>query len=102
MVLVGNEKFDHNLIRLGQSEFEASDGWNGKSGFMHKRRAPDLVINVPTGTSIFKIDKSTKEWRLLDEILIHDQWVIVANGGVGGLGNLDPNYWRDWLFGKEG
>jgi hypothetical protein len=39
---------------------------------MHKRKAPDLIINVPTGTKIFSINKETKNSKLIDEILIHD------------------------------
>ena len=102
VIMVGNERMDHNLLRLGSSEFEAADGRDGKSGYMHIRKAPDLIVNVPLGTAIFRVNKETNQRSFLDEILIHGQRITVAKGGDFGLGNLDPKYRRDRILGKPG
>ncbi len=70
--MIGNSRLDHNLLRLGQSEFEAVDGRNGKAGFMHMRKAPDLLVNVPLGTAVFRLDKETKSRSFVEEILVND------------------------------
>lgn len=63
---------DFNLIRLGASEFEATDGRTGKPGFLHKRSPPDLLIKVPLGTAVYSIDKEANKKLFLEEILIKD------------------------------
>jgi len=51
---------------------------------MHGRNGRDLYVPVPCGTEIY--DAETGE--LLADVVEHDQEVVIASGGKGGLGNV--------------
>ncbi len=61
----------------------AADGGHGMGQRMHGRNGQNILIAVPRGTEI--LDDATGE-RLAD-LVAHDEEVIIAHGGRGGLGN---------------
>lgn len=61
----------------------AGDGIPGRGKQMTGRNGRDIVIAVPCGTEV--LDDDTGE-RLAD-MIAHDEQVIIARGGRGGLGN---------------
>jgi GTP-binding protein len=66
-----------------QYKFKAGDGKNGAKQKMTGASAPDLVIQVPPGTSVF--NASTGE--LMGDLVEPGQRLVVAKGGRGGRGN---------------
>lgn len=82
-------KGDNNLNTLqhfrGPKNFKAKDG---QHGFNKQRNGPfgeDLILRVPLGTLIK--DQETK--ILLADLTSHDQEILLASGGRGGLGNFN-------------
>ena len=66
-----------------QPRYSAQNGQGGMSKNCTGRSGEDLVVRVPIGTSI--IDADTEE--MIADISMHEQQVLVAKGGVHGLGN---------------
>lgn len=63
--------------------FKGENGENGKGRKKHGRNGKDLVLKVPPGTAVH--DKSNK---LVADLLVHEQRLVVARGGRGGRGNI--------------
>ena len=69
--------------------FKATHGTHGKGSRMHGARGEDLVLKVPVGTVVREYFEDTKETGDIIADLTHDgERVTVANGGVGGRGNI--------------
>ena len=69
--------------------FKATRGTHGKGSRMHGARGEDLVLQVPVGTVVREYFEDTKETGDIIADLTHDgERVTVANGGVGGRGNI--------------
>lgn len=69
-----------------QKQFRAGRGAHGKGKNMHGRRGEDLIIHVPVGTLVKRrLDDGSDV--LVDDIVHHEQRVMVARGGKGGRGN---------------
>lgn len=66
-----------------QRTYKAPKGQHGQGSKKHGADGEDLIIRVPTGTSIY--DAETGE--LLADLVKPGQRVIVARGGKGGKGN---------------
>jgi len=67
-----------------QRHFRATRGENGMGRQMTGAKGDNLVIRVPLGTRVF--DADTDEY--MGEILEHGASLLVARGGVHGLGNV--------------
>jgi GTP-binding protein len=67
-------------------QFRAKRGTHGKGKNMSGRRGEDLVIRVPLGTVIRRINEDGSE-DLIQDIIEQKQRVLVARGGKGGFGN---------------
>src|SRR3990167_5525833 len=76
-----------DISALGQfrykKDIKAKDGANGKDQFHDGPNGDDLVLQVPVGTVIRKIE--TKE---IAEVLKIGERVLIAQGGNGGKGNF--------------
>ena len=67
--------------------FKATRGTHGKGS--RAQRGEDLVLKVPVGTVVREYFEDTKETGDIIADLTHDgERVTVANGGVGGRGNI--------------
>ncbi|OGV73726.1 MAG: GTPase ObgE [Methylophilales bacterium RIFCSPHIGHO2_02_FULL_57_10] len=64
--------------------FHAERGENGRSADCYGKGGEDTVLHVPVGTVI--TDKATG--NVLADLAEHDQRVLLAKGGKGGLGNI--------------
>src|SRR5690625_3975567 len=64
--------------------FKAKRGENGMSKGKHGKDAEPFIIPVPPGTTVY--DEDTGE--MLADLTTHEQQAIIAEGGVGGRGNL--------------
>ncbi|AIN47562.1 Obg family GTPase CgtA, partial [Candidatus Palibaumannia cicadellinicola] len=70
-------RFTHN--------FHAENGKNGQGSNCTGKRGKDIIIKVPVGTRVF--DKSTNE--IIDDMIVNKQRLLVAKGGLHGLGNTN-------------
>ena len=75
-----NTLVDYRYTRL----FRAQRGGNGRGSDQYGAGGDDMVLRVPVGTVIS--DKATGQ--VLVDLAEHDQKVMVASGGKGGLGNI--------------
>jgi len=62
----------------------AEDGVPGRGQKMFGRMGKDLVVLLPCGTEVF--NEETGE--MVADIIEHDQEIILAKGGDGGMGNV--------------
>ena len=62
---------------------KAEKGVNGKGSAMHGKKADDLIIKVPEGTTIFDDDTGL----ILKDLITDGEEYIVCKGGRGGRGN---------------
>ncbi len=65
-----------------QKELHAKSGENGDKQRKHGKGASDLVVNVPIGTTAIN-----SEGKVIADLTIDGQQVIIAHGGQGGFGN---------------
>jgi len=68
-------------------EFEARNGDNGAGNNRTGHSSSDLEIKVPIGTLIFEKQPETGELRLIADLAVNEQRMLVAKGGRGGRGN---------------
>ncbi|MFC2034521.1 GTPase ObgE [Chloroflexota bacterium] len=66
--------------------YRAGNGGNGKGKKKHGKKGEDLILMVPIGTIILD-SKRTGDEALIADYEQLGQWVVVAKGGKGGLGN---------------
>ena len=82
VILKGDGHLTTLLAFRYRKRFRASDGAAGRGDQAHGANGKDLLFSVPLGTVI------TDESRgVVGDITMHDQHLVVAHGGRGGLGN---------------
>lgn len=64
--------------------FKAKPGENGMTKGMHGRGAEDLYVKVPVGTTV----KDAQTGKILGDLVIPGEELVVAHGGRGGRGNI--------------
>jgi len=79
---------DRNLNTLIDYRYarrhEARRGENGRGSDQFGAAAEDIILRMPMGTIITDIDSD----RVIAELLVPDEKVLLAKGGDGGFGNL--------------
>lgn len=75
-----NTLVDYRFARIHR----AKKGENGQGSDRYGKSAEDIVLRMPVGTVI--TNEATGE--LIADLAQHDQKVLLAKGGAGGLGNL--------------
>jgi GTP-binding protein len=75
-----NTLVDYRFARIHR----ARNGENGQGSDRYGKSAEDIVLRMPVGTVI--TNEATGE-RMAD-LVQHDQKILLAKGGTGGLGNL--------------
>ncbi|WP_414491049.1 GTPase ObgE [Tractidigestivibacter sp.] len=69
--------------------FKAERGTHGQGKRMHGRDGADLVLRVPLGTVVRELDPATqKPLYQIADLTRPGERVVVAPGGMGGLGNI--------------
>ena len=67
-----------------QQHFKAGRGQNGMGKKKTGKAGNDLILKVPVGTQVFEEDNNT----LIEDLKKIGQKVIIAKGGIRGLGNV--------------
>jgi len=75
-----NTLVDYRYARL----FRAKKGENGRGSDCYGKGGDDIVLRMPVGTVI----KNTETDDVVADLVQHQQKVLLAKGGAGGLGNL--------------
>ncbi|HJT50756.1 MAG TPA: GTPase ObgE, partial [Nitrosospira sp.] len=79
---------DRNINTLVDYRFarthRAKKGENGQGSDRYGKSAEDIVLRMPVGTVITNAETGD----LIADLERHDQKILLAKGGVGGLGNL--------------
>jgi GTP-binding protein len=94
-----NTLIDFRYARLHR----ARNGENGRGSDQYGAAAADIVLRVPVGTIVYDADTGEQ----LFDLDRHEQEVVLAAGGQGGMGNLHfkssvNRAPRQWTPGKEG
>ncbi|MDA8096722.1 MAG: GTPase ObgE [Clostridia bacterium] len=63
--------------------YKAERGQHGMGKNMHGKGGEDLIVRVPIGTTVRRVDGQ----RVLADLIRHGQEALVARGGRGGRGN---------------
>ena len=79
---------DENLNTLvdfrHQTQFKAQRGENGMGSQMYGKAGEDITITVPVGTVVHNVGTD----EVIGDLTEHGQRLLVAKGGLGGLGNM--------------
>ncbi|MCU7879777.1 MAG: GTPase ObgE [Candidatus Thiodiazotropha sp. (ex Lucinoma aequizonata)] len=67
-----------------QRTHKAERGQNGMGRERTGRKGQDLFVRVPVGTRVMEYEAD----ELLGELLVHEQQLLVAQGGERGIGNV--------------
>ena len=84
VILIGDEGLNTLIDFRHKKNFEAQRGIGGRGSQMYGKQGDDLVIKVPVGTEVYDLEMDIK----VGDITGHDQILIAAAGGKGGLGNM--------------
>ncbi len=66
-----------------RSHFKAERGAHGKGKDMHGHSGKDCFVEVPVGSII----KNNETGELLADLADAGDWIVIAKGGTGGMGN---------------
>lgn len=70
---------DFRYHRIHEAESGGKGGTNNRQGKMGE----DLILKVPCGTVVIDVDTG----EMIGEVVKHEQQLVVATGGKGGVGN---------------
>lgn len=84
VILQGDQGLNTLVDFRHKKRFDAKNGESGRGRQMYGKGGDDLIIKVPTGTEVYDLETDQK----LGDITEHEQTLVVANGGKGGLGNM--------------
>lgn len=82
--LVGDEGLNTLVDFRHHRHHRAERGQNGMGRQMTGRRGRDLLVRVPVGTRVRDLESD----ELIGEVLRHNERLLVAQGGIHGLGNV--------------
>lgn len=84
VILRGNRDED-SLIKLYFAPHQkAKHGGDGRGRQMHGANGGDRILSVPLGTEVWDREAGI----MLGDIVEHEQEIVVARGGKGGIGNI--------------
>ena len=84
IILIAEENLNTLIDFRFQQHFKAGRGQNGMGKKKTGKAGKDLILKVPVGTQIFEEDNNT----LIEDLKKIGQKVIIAKGGIRGLGNV--------------
>ncbi|MBQ6453065.1 MAG: GTPase ObgE [Coriobacteriales bacterium] len=89
VVLVADQGESSLIAYRFKHHFKATRGQHGKGSRLHGAAGEDCILKVPVGTVVHEIDDATMEpTGFIADLTRHGQRVVVAEGGIGGWGNI--------------
>ncbi|MEX0681543.1 MAG: GTPase ObgE [Balneolales bacterium] len=83
IILEGNTHMN-TLLDLRYKKFlKAGKGYRGGSSQKTGKKGEDVILRVPPGTVAYESETR----RFLGEVVAHNERLVIAKGGKGGLGN---------------
>jgi len=81
VILVASSSIRTLLDFRYHPHYKAEDGTNGRGSNRKGKDAPDLILKVPAGTTVYK------DSGVLSDLTKNNQRIVIAGGGRGGRGN---------------
>lgn len=75
-----NTLIDYRFARM----YRAKNGQNGRGSDRYGKGAEDIILRMPIGTLV----KDISTGEIIADLVEHQQKILLAQGGTGGLGNL--------------
>ncbi len=75
-----NTLIDYRFARM----YRAKNGQNGRGSDRYGKGADDIILRMPIGTLV----KDISTGEIIADLIEHQQKILLAKGGTGGLGNL--------------
>ena len=75
-----NTLIDYRFARV----YRAKNGQNGRGSDCYGKGADNIILRMPVGTVVKNLDTD----EIVADLTQHEQRVLLAKGGSGGLGNL--------------
>ncbi len=82
--LIADENINTLVDFRNESEYRAQRGQNGMGRQMYGKAGVDIEMRVPVGTVVYAVE--TEE--LIGDLTAHGERLLVAKGGMGGMGNV--------------
>ena len=82
--LVADENLNTLIDFRHQRQYRAQRGQNGMGRQMFGKAGDDVVIRVPVGTEVINVETD----EIIGDLTEHGERLLVAQGGVGGKGNV--------------
>jgi GTP-binding protein len=85
VIIIADEGINTLIGFRGKKVFKAEDGEPGSGRQLNGKDGADQVLRVPVGTIIRNADTGA----VIADLKVHDEQVIIAEGGNGGRGNIN-------------
>jgi GTP-binding protein len=82
--LVADENLNTLIDFRHQRQYRAQRGQNGMGRQMFGKAGDDVVIRVPVGTEVINVETD----EIIGDLTAHGERLLVAQGGIGGKGNV--------------
>ena len=82
--LVADENLNTLIDFRHQRQYRAQRGQNGMGRQMFGKAGEDVVIRVPVGTEVINVETD----EIIGDLTEHGERLLVAQGGIGGKGNV--------------
>ncbi|RPJ72541.1 MAG: GTPase ObgE, partial [Alphaproteobacteria bacterium] len=85
VIAVADEGINTLINFRGKKVFAAEDGEPGAGRQLNGKSGEDYILRVPVGTII----RNAETGAVIADLNMHDQKIIIAEGGNGGRGNIN-------------
>src|SRR5687768_2504119 len=82
--LVADENLNTLIDFRHQRQYRAQRGQNGMGRQMFGKAGDDVIIRVPVGTEVINVETD----EIIGDLTEHGERLLVAQGGIGGKGNV--------------
>ena len=85
VIIIADEGINTLINFRGKKVFKAEDGEPGSGRQLNGKDGLDYILKVPVGTII----RNAETGALIADLKSHEEFVIIAEGGNGGRGNIN-------------
>ncbi len=85
VIIIADEGINTLIGFRGKKVFKAEDGEPGAGRQLNGKDGEDQVLRVPVGTIV----RNAETGAVIADLKVHDERVVIAEGGNGGRGNIN-------------